>query len=423
MSAWAPLPLLLASAALAQAPPRVRPEDVGFSSARLARLHATMQEYVDQGRLAGAVTPLLRDGKLAHLDAVGKADAERAVPMAPNTIFRIASQSKALTSVALMMLVEEGRVRLNAPVAKFIPAFVQTTVAVDSSDGQGRHWLGRLPAKRPITIRDLLTHTAGISYGQERLDSLYRAAGFHSWYFADKDEPIGASIERLPALPFAAQPGEAFVYGYNTDILGVVVEKVSGQSLDQFLRRRILEPLRLRDTYFYLPAEKAARLAAVYSAGPDGRLVRAPDSLMGQGDYVKGPRKSYSGGAGLLSTAMDYARFLQMLLNGGELDGVRLLSPKTVQLMTVNQVDTLFNGGRAGFGLGFQVVERPGRFGNYSSPGEFGWGGAYFTSYWVDPSERLVAVFMTQLLPSGGLDLQDKFRALVYQAMVRSYLK
>src|SRR5438128_5991071 len=160
MSAWAPLPLLLASAALAQAPPRVRPEDVGFSSARLARLHATMQDYVDQGRLAGAVTLLLRDGKLAHLDAVGKADAERGVPMAPNTIFRIASQSKALTSVALMMLVEEGRVRLNDPVAKFIPAFVQTTVAVDSSDGQGRHWLGRLPAKRPITIRDLLTHTA-----------------------------------------------------------------------------------------------------------------------------------------------------------------------------------------------------------------------------------------------------------------------
>ena len=329
---------------------------------------------------------------MAHFTAAGMSDVERPTPMARNAIFRIASQSKALTSVAIMILVEEGRLRLGDSLGRFIPAFARTTVWVDSSDAAGHRWVGRVPAKRGITVRDLLTHTAGISYGEGRLDSLYKAAGYHSWYFADKDEPVGASIERLASLPFARQPGEAWVYGYNTDILGYLVEKVSGMPLDEFIRQRITQPLRMVDTYFYLPKEKTARLAAVYSAS-NGAIVRAPDPLMGQGDYVTRPRKSFSGGAGMLSTATDYARFLQMLLNGGELDGVRILSPKTVQLMTANHVDTLFQNGRQGFGLGFSVIGDPGRAGIYGSPGAYGWGGAYFSTYWVDPAEHLVVVF------------------------------
>jgi CubicO group peptidase (beta-lactamase class C family) len=274
-------------------------------------------------------------------------------------------------------------------------------------------------AKRPITIRDLLTHTAGISYGSGPTRSQYQAAGFDDWYFADKAEPIGHWIEKLAGLPFDAQPGERFVYGYSTDVLGYVVEKASGLSLDEFMKTRILQPLKMNDTHFFLPKEKRARLATVYAAKDSG-IERAPDKGRNQGAYVDGPRASFSGGAGLLATASDYARFLQMLLNGGDLDGARLLSPKTVELMTSNHVGTLYNEGRVGFGLGFEVVEHVGRSGRYGSVGEFSWGGAYFTSFWVDPQERLVAVFMSQLLPSGGLDLQGKFRSLVYQAIERS---
>ena len=219
----------------------------------------------------------------------------------------------------------------------------------------------------------------------------------------------------------AGQPGEAWTYGYASDILGVVIERASGLPLDQFFQQRIFGPLGMRDTYFYVPPDEASRLAVVYGRGPDSRMVRQPDSLMGQGDYIRGPRKSFSGGAGLISTADDYARLLQMLLNGGELYGHRLLSPTTVSLMTRNHVGSLYGEGKLGFGLGFQIVDDPGRAGIQAAPGQYGWGGAYFSSYFVDPVERLVMVFMTQLLPSSAPDLQDKVRALAYQAIVRSY--
>jgi CubicO group peptidase (beta-lactamase class C family) len=225
-------------------------------------------------------------------------------------------------------------------------------------------------------------------------------------------------IERLASLPFDAQPGEKYIYGFNTDILGAVVEKASGMPLDEFFRTRIFEPLKMVDTSFFLPPAKADRLAAVYGAKEGGGLERAPNPQRGQGDYVDGPRKCFSGGAGLLSTASDYARFLQMLVNGGELDGHRLLSPKTVELATSNHVGTLFNEGQTGFGLGFEIVEHVGRSGRPGSVGEFSWGGAYYTSYWADPQEQIVAVFMSQMLPAGSLDLQGKFRALVYQSVV-----
>jgi CubicO group peptidase (beta-lactamase class C family) len=419
------LSLLLALTPLlrAEAPPPATPESVGLSSERLQRLRAGMQRYVDEGRVAGLVSYVSRAGRVVHHEAFGKADVEAARPMAKDTIFRIASQTKALTSVAVMMLVEEGRLGLTDPVSRYIPAFEKTTVAVPPPAGAVAETpVSAVPAKRAITIRDLLTHTAGIGYGFGAAAAQWKAAGIQHWYFADRSEPVAAVVERMAALPMDAQPGEKYVYGYATDILGVVVERISGMTLADFFQKRITGPLGLVDTQFYLPPPQKDRLATVYAA-KDGRIERAPEGMPGQGHYVEGPRLAFSGGAGLLSTARDYARFLQMLLNGGELDGVRLLSPKTVELMTANHVGPLFaergpNDAGMGFGLGFDVLEDLGRNGRYGTEGAFGWGGAYYTTYWVDPRERLVAVLMTQLLPAGGSDLHGRFRALVYQSIV-----
>jgi CubicO group peptidase (beta-lactamase class C family) len=283
---------------------------------------------------------------------------------------------------------------------------------------------GAVPAKRPITIRDLLTHTAGISYGTEsHVAELYEAkdlgpaAGF-GWYTADKTEPICETMGRLASLPFVAQPGEAWVYGYNTDVLGCVVERASGLPLDEFIRTRITEPLGMKDTRFFLPAAQRDRLAAVYASGPDGRIVRAPDGAKGQGSYVDGPKRSFAGGAGLLSTARDYARFLEMIRNGGVSGSVRILAPRTVELMTTNQVGTLHSSNGLGFGLGFETTDRYGANG-MDSRGAFGWGGAYGTLYRVDPEARLVLLLMIQLLPN-TTDIREKFPVLVYQSLIES---
>jgi CubicO group peptidase (beta-lactamase class C family) len=416
--------LLLASLVrLAAGQPAAVPESVGLSSERLARLRVAMQRYVDEGRVPGLVTYVARGGRVAHLEAYGRADVEAGRPMLADTVFRVASQTKAFTSVAVMMLVEEGLVGLADPVARYIPAFATTTVALAPPPGavQGSP-VAVVPAERPITIRDLLTHTAGISYGFGPAQERWKEAGVQGWYFADRDEPVSAVVERMAALPMDAQPGERFVYGYSTDILGVVVERVSGMTLAEFFRRRITGPLGLAATHFYLPPAQRERLAAVYAA-KDGRFERASDPKQGQGHYVEGPRAAFAGGAGLLSTARDYGRFLQMLANGGEIDGVRLLGPKTVELMTVNHVGTLFadqmpDSVGQGFGFGFRVIEELGRSGQHGSVGAYGWGGAYHTTYWVDPREKLVALLMIQLLPAGGSDLHARFRALVYQSIV-----
>jgi CubicO group peptidase (beta-lactamase class C family) len=338
--------------------------------------------------------------------------------MTPDAIFRIASQSKAITSTAILILVEEGRIALDDPVSRYIPEFAHTTVAIKADTGRVI-----VPAKRGITIKDLLTHTAGISYGTDPLVApLYSAKGLgpaagQGWYTADKNEPICTTIERLATLPFVAQPGEKWVYGYNTDILGCVVERASGRPLDEFIRTRITEPLGMKDTFFFLPPAKRQRLTAVYLADSTGHVHRAQNGPLGQGDYVDGPRRSFAGGAGLLSTAHDYARFLQMLLNGGELDGARILSPKTVDVMTSNQVGTLYNfiPGQ-GFGLAFSTADRPGADG-LASVGAWGWGGAYSTMYKVDPKERLVMLFMIQQFPF-GVEVRERFPTLVYQALV-----
>ncbi len=410
--------LLLAPALRAEMPPAATPESVGLSSERLQGLRTVMQQYVDQGRIAGVVTYVARNGRVAELEAFGKSDVEANLPMKKDTIFRVASQSKAFTSVAAMMLVEEGKLGLADPVSRYIPAFKKTTVALPPPAGAvPGSPVTVVPAKREITIRDMLTHTAGISYGEGPAAALWKAAGIQGWYFADRNEPVAAVVERMAALPMDAQPGERYVYGYNTDILGVVVEKASGMTLAEFFQKRITGPLGLTDTQFYLPPAQKDRLAAVYAAR-DGKIERATDPKVGQGQYVEGPRVAYSGGAGLLSTARDYGRFLQMLLNGGEIEGVRLLSPKTVELMTVNHVGSLYSEGNLGFGLGFDVTEDLGKAGRHGSVGAFGWGGAYHTTYWVDPKEKLVVALMTQLLPAGDSDLHSRFRALVYSSIV-----
>lgn len=389
----------------------------GMSTARLERITPVMQAAVDSGRIAGAAVLVLRHGQVVYQRAFGWADREARRPMRNDALFRIASQTKAITTVAVMMLVEEGRVRLGDPVAKWLPGLGSVKVATATDTG-----LALVPLKRAITIRDLLTHSAGISYGTDSLvRAQYAAEGLgpnagYGWYTADKTEPICVSMDRLGRLPVVAQPGERFVYGYNTDILGCVVERVSGMSLADFFARRIFAPLGMRDSWFFPPAAAAARLTVVYTRTDSG-LVRAGPGPKGQGDYIEGPRVSYSGGAGLVSTARDYARLLQMLANGGRLDGARILGPRTVQLMTSDALDTTYSRNGLGFGLGFEIVEDPGRAGQFGNPGRYGWGGAYSSNYWVDPKDGIVCVFMTQLLPNPGLDLPDRLRALVYQAV------
>lgn len=271
-----------------------------------------------------------------------------------------------------------------------------------------------VPAKRPITIRDLMTHTAGLGYGYGFVENDYRNAKLQGWYLVDLDETIGDAMKRLATLPLVSQPGEAFDYGYGTDLLGYLVEVVSGQPLDQFFEERIFRPLRMADTSFYLPPEKTERLAVVYGL-EGGQLVRKEDGTNTK--YIHGPRKLFSGGAGLLSTAPDYGRFLQMLLNGGELDGVRLLSPRTVALMHENHTGDLFKWDTKAFGLGFWVNEEPGRQGELMGKGAYGWGSAYFPQYFVDPKEKLIGLLMCQLNPDGRSTLNQRFKVTIYQAL------
>jgi CubicO group peptidase (beta-lactamase class C family) len=395
------------------------PIQSGFAVDRLARIDQFLQRYVDSNQVAGSVLLVLRDGRPVYQHAVGWADKESGRRMTPDAIFRIASQSKAITSTAILMLVEEGRITLGDPVSRFIPQFAHTTVATLSDTTRVI-----TKAKREITIRDLLTHTAGISYGTDPIVSpLYApkglgpAAGW-GWYTADKNEPICTTMERLATLPFVAHPGEKWVYGYNIDILGCVVERASGIPLDQFIRTRITQPLGMTDTFFFIPPEKRQRLVTVYMSDSTGHVRRAPEGPRGQGNYAEGPRRSFAGGAGLLSTARDYGRFLQMILNGGQLDGVRILSPRTVALMTTNQTAGLYESASpgSGFGLGFGIVERLGAY-DLAPVGAYGWGGAYGSGYQVDPKDHLIVVFMLNQLPN-STDIHGKYLTLVYQALV-----
>jgi CubicO group peptidase (beta-lactamase class C family) len=402
----------IASAATKQSP---APASSKFSQQRLHRIDEVLDRYVQEQRIAGAVLLVLRDGTPIYQRAAGWSDREAQRPMQMNTIFRIASQTKALTSVVALSLAEEGKLSVGNEVSQYIPTFANTTVAVSEGDK-----VTIVPAKRPIRLHDLLTHTAGISYGtQPSVARLYEekqlgpAAG-HGWYLADKDEPVCDSMTRLGTLPFITQPGETFIYGYNIDIVGCIAERGSGMPLDELIRKRITEPLHLTDTQFFLPPGQRDRLATVY-ASTDGKAVRAAEGAKGQGHYIDGPRRDFAGGAGLLSTAQDYARFLEMIRNDGMLDGVRILSPRSVALMHTNLIGSRYAQDGLGFGYGFETVEKYGAKG-MESAGSYGWGGAYGSTYFVDPQERLVAVFMIQLMPN-DTDIREKITTLIYQAL------
>jgi CubicO group peptidase (beta-lactamase class C family) len=400
--------------------PHARPELVGLSSARLAYIRTAIQQAVADGRIAGAVTLIARNGKLAHLETAGNRDEGK--PMTADTIFRIASMTKAVTSVAVMLLHEDGKLVLSEPVSKYIPEFKSPQVLVPAEDNRS---YSLVPARREITIKDLLTHTSGITYrfiGIEPWARLYKEAGITDGLTATEGT-IGEKIKVLAKLPLMHNPGERFSYSLSTDVLGYLVEVVSGMSLDEFFRKRLFTPLKMNDTHFFLPDAKRSRLAAVYNQLPDGKIKRMGDEPDDRGNLVysasfhyRGPRTYYSGGAGLVSTITDYARFLQMLLNGGELEGARLLSPKTVELMTVNHVGDL--AGARGFGLGFGVVRDLGRGTEPASVGQYGWGGFFHTNFIVDPREKLIAIFMCQLYPATNLTLHERFRSLAYQAIL-----
>lgn len=400
----------------------VEPEDVGMSSERLQRLTDVMQGYIDSGNVAGMVVLIARDGKVPYEMAFGVQDLETEAPMQHDTIFRIASQTKAIVSAGVMILQEEGKLLVDEPIGKYLPEWMETNVAVTREDGT----YYTIPAERPITIRDLLTHTSGIPYGawiNGVSDDAWEEAGFPGWYFANNDEPIRELVRRMAELPMNSQPGTEWLYGLNLDILGALVEVVSEQPLDEFLQDRFFDPLGMVDTQFFLPQSEASRLATVYVRSEDGVLTRASDEgkMWTQGQYVigQGPNVTLSGGAGLLSTAHDYSMFLEMLRKGGvTMSGERLMSPMSVDLMITDHTgDIEFRPGR-GFGYGFQVTLDQGVLGIPGNTGEFRWGGAYHTTYWVDPASDLVVTAFTQFGTTSGLDDQAKLRALIYQAIV-----
>jgi CubicO group peptidase (beta-lactamase class C family) len=400
----------------AQELPTAKPEDVGFSNDRLSRLDEMFANYVKDEKMAGSVILVERKGNVAYFKAFGFRDKESNAKMETNSIFRIASQTKAIVSVGIMMLQEEGKLLIQDPVSRFIAEFKNTTVAVPKTGGG----YDIVKAKREMTIRDLLTHTAGVGYGEGIAAEEWKKAGIQGFYFADRNEPVAETIKRMASLPMDAQPGEKYVYGYATDILGVVIERASGMPLDQFLQKKIFEPLGMSDTYFFLPKEKSSRLAKVYMPKEGEALKAAPvtGTIESQGQYVEGPRKCFSGGAGLVSTAKDYYLFLRMVANGGDLNGKRLLSSRTVKLMTTNHIGSMFDRTGVGFGLGFEVVMDQGLRGTYGSVGQFGWGGAYGSTYWVDPAEELIVLYFTQVRPGAIVKDQLELRSLVYQALV-----
>ncbi len=410
--------LIGASPAWAQqaAPAAQEHAQPGFSDVGLARLDAAMQGYVDEGKLAGSVVQVRHGGQVVYERAFGWRDREAEDAMAVDDMFRIASQSKAIVSAAIMILQDEGALTIQDPLSDYLPEWADVQVAVE--DGEGGYTLE--PVKTPITVRHLLTHTAGVDYGRQGpAAELWDEAGLSSWYLIEREETIRDVVAKMAELPLYDHPGEAWIYGYSTDILGAVVEAASGMSLDAYLRSRIFDPLGMDDTHFFVPEDKADRLAVVYSARQDSEAARAPDegTMVSQGHYLDGPRSVFSGGAGLVSTAEDYGRFLQMILNHGTLDGVRIMSRKSVELMTVDHLgDIPFNPG-VGFGLGFSVLEDLGARGQMGAVGELGWGGAYHSNYWIDPEEELVVVYLTQLIPAGNVDDIAKLRTLIYSAL------
>jgi CubicO group peptidase (beta-lactamase class C family) len=396
--------------------PATAPENIGLSSERLNRIDTVLNSYIKEGKLPGAVAIVIRHGKVGYFKSFGLKDIEEKKPMTNDAIFRIASMTKAITSVAVMTLYEEGYFLLTDPVSKFIPEFKNPKVAKRSPASDSTILI---PAKSEITIRELLNHTSGITYGSALQGRYYRQAGMTVGLLPTKGT-IGEMIKKLGPLPLVSQPGEEFNYGMSVDVLGYLIEVVSKMPLDEFMKKRIFEPLKMEDTYFTLPREKFSRLATLYIMGGNGKLEKVTKYF----PYPE-PQTYFSGGAGLVSTASDYARFAQMLLNKGELDGNRILSRKSVELMTTNSIGDIFiftsfaHNGIMGdkFGYGFGIRTERGVFDELESLGTFGWDGAFYTRFWVDPKEDLVGIFMSQVDNYWSENLIGKFKNLVFQSI------
>jgi CubicO group peptidase (beta-lactamase class C family) len=398
--------------------------DLGLSSDRLERIGTTIEKSIGEERIAGAVALVARRGNIAYLKAFGMMDREDKKPMQTDTLFRICSMTKPITSVAVMMLYEEGHFLLNEPIHHFIPEFKDMQVLnLPYPEDQTSSPDSLEEAKRPITIRHLLTHTSGLTYNWDpRLGKMYNEYSMGHGLI-QQEGTIGEAVKRLAKVPLMFHPGDQWMYGVSDDVLGYLVEVISGKTLAEFFEERIFKPLGMKDTHFYLTDEKAARLAAAYCYFEDKGLQRFPDeplsvnSLFYSADYpYNGPKTYFSGGGGLCSTAEDYFRFCQMLLNGGELDGSRLLSPKSVELISQDHVGELLDG--MGYGLGFGTFSETSHLSELGSIGAYYWGGFFYTSFIIDPKEEMIAIFMGQLCPTGGLNLGNKVLNLAYQAII-----
>jgi CubicO group peptidase (beta-lactamase class C family) len=410
--------LLPAVGAVAQDLPSAKPDEVGFSPERLNRIGTVVQQSIDDKQIAGAVTMVVRHDKVVWLKGQGMMDREAAKPMRPDAMFRICSMTKPITSVAVMMLYEEGRFQLDDPISRYLPEFKNPKVYVKPVTGEPYS----IPATREITIRDLLRHTSGLTYNwNDVLGKMYNDANVASGLMA-YDGTIGDSMKRLAALPLLFNPGDRWEYSLGVDVLGRLVEVVSGKPLDEFFRVRIFEPLGMKDTYFFPPDNKLDRLATAYSYDNSKGLSRFPDTPVTEGLFVysadypyRGPKKLFSGGAGLVSTAEDYARFCLMMLNGGKAGTTRLISRKSVELMTSDQLGKIDP--EQGFGLGFGIEGVKSPLSELGSAGDYAWGGFFYTDFWIDPKEQMIVIFMAQLHPAGDVNIAGKVKTLAYQAI------
>jgi len=411
--------LVLSTAAVAQELPSAKPETVGLSSERLERIGTAVQHGIDDKRIAGAVTLVARRGHVVWFKSQGMADLKAGKPMRSDTMFRICSMTKPITSLAVMMLYEEGHFLLDDPISAYLPEFKNPKMLVKRASGESYS----IPAVREITIRDLLRHTSGLTYHWNTdLGPLYKAANV-AHGLLPYDGTIEDSVRHLAGVPLLFNPGERWEYSLGVDVLGRLVEVVSGKPLDEFFRTHIFEPLGMKDTYFYLPDNKRERLATAYTYYAGKGLNRFPDTPITEGSFVysadypyHGPKKLFSGGAGLVSTVADYTRFCQMMLDGGKVSNAHVLSRKSIELMTGDQLGKISPEQAFGLGFGVDGVKAP--LSELGSPGEYNWGGFFYTAFSIDPKEQMIVIFMAQLHPSGDLRLDRQVNALAYQAII-----
>ena len=386
---------------------------------RLARIDSLVNSYIAHKWINGAATIIIKDNQLIQNKGYGYADIDSKKQMQKDELFRIASQTKAVTCVGIMILYEQGKILLNEPVSDFIPEFKNMTV-LDKFNAADTTYT-TVPAKRQITIRDLLTHTSGLDYagiGSDAMKAIYAKAGITPGFnMAKNGQTLLSAMKELGTLPLVHQPGEKWTYGLNYDLLGFIIEVVSHENLADFFRKNIFEPLGMKDTYFNVPQYKAARLATVYREDSLHHVIKWEKGYFGTDpDYPLAHKKYFSGGADLTSTAFDYAVFLQMLLNGGTYNGHEILSPRTVEMMTSNQLDFSYNG-TDGFGLGFDIVSEKGAARGAKSEGTFSWGGFFGSSYWADPKEHLIGIIFTQQTPDSHADVMERFQNMVYASL------